>query len=530
MRRLYALLTALVAALVTGQAAAQDSLFASTYLPATIEQAPLGGFPAVPIITFAAGERASALAYDGLNSKIYWIDEIGNRIRRSDGLTIETVIAVGDLPGSLAIDPVFQKLYWTDSSAHAVKRANLDGTGIVTLLSAGLTSPAGIAIDVAQGRLFVSDDEGNLIVAANLDGSSPTTIHSAATGLDTPVGLAVDTANHKLYWTQASSRAPVVRRSNYDGTGVETVATNAGNGLPWAIAYDPVNRYIYWSDLVVGTVQRTTAAVAGSVQTIRTGTRLDYSGIALGLSCSPSGTDSDGDGAADCLDECPANRTKSQAGFCGCDLPDSDVDGDGVLDCVDGCPVDPGKFVPLFCGCGVPDTDTDFDAIPDCLDLCPDDFFKTEPGLCGCNGYEFPGDSGGTTCLQFPVLEPDTELVLPPEIFINDLRNFVVLTLQRFSRVDDDFLNGSSAFATEGTLTPRAAAKTKLSLQYRVVVQQTKGGRSKTVARIVSKRNQVTVRKLKPGSYNASYSVEAVRGKKVVGRTNFSPAGSFTIN
>lgn len=45
--------------------------------------------------------------------------------------------------------------------------------------------------------------------------------------------------------------------------------------------------------------------------------------------------DSDQDGTPDCQDECPLNAEKTEAGVCGCDLPDIDSDGDGVLDCED---------------------------------------------------------------------------------------------------------------------------------------------------------------------------------------------------
>jgi hypothetical protein len=37
---------------------------------------------------------------------------------------------------------------------------------------------------------------------------------------------------------------------------------------------------------------------------------------------------------ADCVDECPAESRKSEAGVCGCDLPDNDYDSDGTPDCI----------------------------------------------------------------------------------------------------------------------------------------------------------------------------------------------------
>ena len=48
-----------------------------------------------------------------------------------------------------------------------------------------------------------------------------------------------------------------------------------------------------------------------------------------------------------------------------------DTDGDGTADCVDNCPDDPNKTEPGECGCGFADTDTDQDGTLDCNDPCP---------------------------------------------------------------------------------------------------------------------------------------------------------------
>ena len=55
------------------------------------------------------------------------------------------------------------------------------------------------------------------------------------------------------------------------------------------------------------------------------------------------------------VDRCPNDPAKTDPGICGCGTPDTDTDMDGAADCVDGCPTDPGKSQPGLCGCNAQD-------------------------------------------------------------------------------------------------------------------------------------------------------------------------------
>jgi hypothetical protein len=75
-------------------------------------------------------------------------------------------------------------------------------------------------------------------------------------------------------------------------------------------------------------------------------------------------TDSDGDGTADCIDNCPNDINKTEPGDCGCNVADTDSDADGVADCNDPCPNDPNDT----CNCTAGDQDND--GVCDDVDNC----------------------------------------------------------------------------------------------------------------------------------------------------------------
>ncbi|MCP4285624.1 MAG: hypothetical protein GY792_14395, partial [Gammaproteobacteria bacterium] len=105
--------------------------------------------------------------------------------------------------------------------------------------------------------------------------------------------------------------------------------------------------------------------------------------------------DNDNDGVGNVCDLCPDDADKTEPGVCGCGVTDMDSDADGTPDCTDNCPNDPNKLEPGICGCGLADTDSDTDGTPDCNDNCPNDPDKLDPGVCGCGVAETDTDGDG---------------------------------------------------------------------------------------------------------------------------------------
>ena len=84
--------------------------------------------------------------------KIYWSG--GDTIARAnlDGTGIETIITVPSA-GSCDFDEVDRKIYWLDALSLKIQRANEDGTNIEDLVTTGLSVPRGLDVDEVGRKL-----------------------------------------------------------------------------------------------------------------------------------------------------------------------------------------------------------------------------------------------------------------------------------------------------------------------------------------------------------------------------------------
>jgi hypothetical protein len=164
-------------------------------------------------------------------------------------------------------------MYWTDYTGSDIRRANLDGTGVTTILS-GLKNPAGLALDLVGGQIYWTDNGGGDIQRANLDGSGQQIL---VAGLSGPYGLALDLIGGKMYW--ANYRSQDIQRANLDGSGQEVLVHNLNS--PIGIALDLARGQMYWTDNGGGDIRRANFDGTGQVTLIKGLTTPN--GIALDL-------------------------------------------------------------------------------------------------------------------------------------------------------------------------------------------------------------------------------------------------------
>jgi len=202
-----------------------------------------------------AGRFASLtdVAVDASGGKLYWGNVSEGAIQRAnlDGSGLETIVTGLSGPAGIDLDLSNGTIYWTDlsdvASDRAIQRANLDGTGVEEVLS-GLSLPQDVAVDPAAGHVYWTAPDDGAIRRANLDGSSVTDV---LTGLNAPGGLALDASGGKLYWGSIGDIA--IRRANLDGTALELIAAFTPAA---ALAVDPSGGTLYWAGWVDGTVRR----------------------------------------------------------------------------------------------------------------------------------------------------------------------------------------------------------------------------------------------------------------------------------
>jgi DNA-binding beta-propeller fold protein YncE len=197
--------------------------------------------------------------------RIYFLDLRGARLvsANPDGTDVKVVAdGLKQGPDGVAVDAKNGHIFWSNMGKvklddGSVERVDLDGSNRMTIVPVGGTFTAKqLKIDAKHGKLYWSDREGMRVMRANLDGSGIETIIESGHGdqdrLDARnwcVGIAVDPDGGKIYWTQKggdNANQGTLRRANLDGSNAEILFDKLPE--PIDIDLDLQTRMIYWTD------------------------------------------------------------------------------------------------------------------------------------------------------------------------------------------------------------------------------------------------------------------------------------------
>ncbi|XP_051792178.1 low-density lipoprotein receptor-related protein 2 [Erpetoichthys calabaricus] len=203
------------------------------------------------------------LDFDDAEDFVYWVEKPGAIHRvKSDG-TNRTEFAPAALIGSpsgLAFDWIGRMMYYTNPTSQTIEVIRVDGEQHYRKTIIGNTGkpegsgqPVGIALDPARGKLYWTDQgtESGVppkVGSADMDGSNLRNLFTD--NLMRVEFICVDISERRLYWGVASTG--VIETGNVDGSGRRTVVS--GLSHPWGLAVH--QKYLYYTDVDYEVIER----------------------------------------------------------------------------------------------------------------------------------------------------------------------------------------------------------------------------------------------------------------------------------
>lgn len=177
------------------------------------------------------------LALDPAADLIFWSNSERGTIGRANlrgGPILGTFASAGGYPDDLALDPTNQLLYWS-TQRGGVFRSHYDGSGQIELMTFGTSlgsGASGLALDLVAGTMYLSIPNDHRIVRANLDGTGVQTVLATT---ERPFGM--ELFNGRMYWADLDDGR--LRSANLDGTAPTTILENLS--LPRQVSIMPVS-------------------------------------------------------------------------------------------------------------------------------------------------------------------------------------------------------------------------------------------------------------------------------------------------
>lgn len=208
-----------------------------------------------------------ALAIDPFNGQAYYSS--GSTLERVnfDGTGQQSLGASGgSVPSDIALDVAGDKMYWSVDGSAGIRRAALDGSGPVTLVSQAMLNAlvgvdplvhadevSGIALDIVGGRIYWANDRRlNSMPIGGVVTGADAVHHFELSGAGDINKIKLNPTSSLVYWTNNSGS--VVQRAGLTGAG-QTTLVSRGFGRPAGLAIDLADSKLYFGD-TLGTGNR----------------------------------------------------------------------------------------------------------------------------------------------------------------------------------------------------------------------------------------------------------------------------------
>ena len=182
--------------------------------------------------------------------KVYWTEQTGessgtiNSANLNGSGMTELVETRWSVPMGIAVDTARSRLYWSNSSGK-IKNANLNGSGITNVMQ-DLRGVRDIA--VARGNLYwtqydATEEEGTIGITNTAGRGTPKYI---STGSDMPGSIAI--GGNTVYWTEMTGESSgTINSANLNGSGMTELVETRWS-VPMGIAVDTARSRLYWSN------------------------------------------------------------------------------------------------------------------------------------------------------------------------------------------------------------------------------------------------------------------------------------------
>jgi len=221
-------------------------------------------------------QKTYGLAVDTVNGKVYMADAAAESIMVSDldGKNLAVFRSnIGETDG-VAIDYANKHIYWDTS--EGIRRANMEDTDVnqyEDFTTGHPDDPEGIAIDPVTKAVFWNTYDGD-VWTKKMDGTGEKSIFTSLGG-----GSVIVVGDRIYFDTYLSAGDISLLSSNFDGSGIETVATGITR-LVYGIGYEGDGKKIYWIDRDLKKIMR--ANLDGTETELWLETESEPRGIAIG--------------------------------------------------------------------------------------------------------------------------------------------------------------------------------------------------------------------------------------------------------